>query len=117
MSNATRAFCFLSTFALIAGSIWLHKLGMDERSFLAICFVYPLGCMVLVGEAFIPLTKDLPRHPYRGESNAALARRELMEMRKLHPNSKWLANLSAIKAGLVLGFVVWVVLLAFLFKR
>ena len=115
MSKAMRIFCLLSTIGLIGGSIWLHALGMKNGSFLAACLVYPLACLALVGEAFVPLAAELPKRPYRGESRATLAQRELEDMRRLNPTSKWLAHYSAVKAGLVLGFVLWAVLLTFFY--
>ncbi|MFG6459043.1 hypothetical protein [Roseateles sp. BYS96W] len=117
MSKAMRVFCLLSAIALIAGSIWLYTVDQKNGSFLAACFVYPMGCIVLVGEAFGPLVKELPKRPYMGESRATLAQRGLEDLRKLTPNSKWLANYSAVKAGLLLGFVVWVIVLALLYAK
>lgn len=117
MSKGMRVFCLLSTVSLIAGAVWLHSLGVEDSSFLAACFVYPLGCIVLVGEAFAPLSKDLPNHPYKGESRTALARRALKDLQRLNPNSWWLANYSAVKAGLILGFVAWVILLGIVYFR
>ncbi len=115
MSKSMRAFCLLATVGLIAGSIWLYVHGMKSRSFCAACFAYLPPCFALLGEVLVPVSRVTPKRAYKGESRAELIRRDLEDLQKAYPNSKWPARHEAVVGGLLLGFLAWIVVLALMF--
>lgn len=112
MSKSMRVFCLLAVIGLIAGVFWLHRHGLQGESFFAACVVYILVACAVLGEVMVPLSKRLPARPYRGETMAQLRRRELEDIQRLYPDSKWPKRYSAILAASLMGFLFWAVLMA-----
>jgi hypothetical protein len=107
-----RAFCLISTLGLIVASIWLYTIDMKVHSFLAAFLVYPLGYIVLAGEAFGPFIGSLPTRPYQGEFRNELISRTIEDLQKHYPDKKWLSNFTAFQTVVFLGFIVWTTILA-----
>lgn len=112
MSKSMRVFCLLAVVGLIAASTWLYLHDMKAHAYAAAWLVYLVAGFSLMGEVLVPVRG--PARPYRGESRSELIRRDLENLKKTYPNSKWAANAEAVYAAFFLGFLVWTVILGFL---